>query len=118
MRRGLVLALLGVGLLGCHHAPTEPYTRVVILNATAGALRVGNRNLNYWTSFSEYIVHGETLSLALSQSGTALGTLKVVSIVPADDPSDFDAGVTIREDSAGVLTAAEQSPYVDATVQR
>jgi hypothetical protein len=118
MRRVLLLALLGVGLFACRHVPSEPYTHIYILNATSGALKVGDRTASYWTSFSAYLVHGESLGLALSRSGTSLGTLKVISIVPADDPSDFEAGVTIREDSAGVLTAAEQSPYVDATVLR
>jgi hypothetical protein len=117
MRRLIPIVLLGC-LAGCHRPPSEPYTHVYILNATTGALNIGDRNQAWWTSFGAYLVHGESLGLALNRSGTSLGLLKVVSIVPADDPSNYEAGVTIREDSAGILTAAEQSPYVDATVTR
>jgi hypothetical protein len=115
MRRLLLLVLFGC-LANCGRPPSEPYTHIYVLNATSGTLRIGDHNLDWWTSFGAYLVHGESLGLTMSRSGTPLGTLKVVSIVPAEDPSDYDAAVTIREDSAGVLTAAEQSPYIDATV--
>jgi hypothetical protein len=105
------LALL---VLACHIPPSQPHTVVYVLNTTRSTLKVGADQLEYWTSDRVFVVHGETLRLGVSRQGQSLGTLVITSLVDSAEPANLDAAVNIVDNQFFGLSAAEQSPWIDA----
>jgi hypothetical protein len=110
--------ILALAVAGCNMAPSEPHTVVYVLNTTRSTLKVGSDQLEYWTSAREYVVHGDTLRLGVSRGGQSLGTLVIISLVDPGEPSNLDAAVNILDNQFFELSAAEESPWIDAIFER
>lgn len=100
----------------CHHEPVEPHTRVQVFNQSAGTLRIGDFEIVYWNSEEFFVVHGETVRVALGRGGASKGTLVITSLVDPSVTDTLNAAVNLREDSSG-LYPVERSQYIFATIE-
>jgi hypothetical protein len=118
MRRYLhmLLPLVALAFMCCHREPSEPHTRVQVFNESSGPLVINNYTMHYWDSDEYFVVHGETLRLALSRDNVSKGTLVIASLVDPSETDTLNAAVNIREDSAG-LYPVERSQYISATIE-
>jgi hypothetical protein len=101
-------------LAGCDPGPG---TRVMVLNASAGEFELGGERVEYWHSVPVSVAHGSVERRPLARGSVSLGTLVVTSLLQSDDPSDYEAAVNVHEDTTGVLSAREYSPYIEATIE-
>lgn len=119
MRRVFYVAVGLAALAGCHRlppAPSAPHTQVQVFNQCQQTLAVGDKTLEYWTSWPSYVVHGAVESIPLSDSAGSLGTLVITSLVNASAPDDRYAAVNLQSQPAGHVFAVEYSPDIDAVV--
>jgi hypothetical protein len=113
------VVLLGALALGCHaipDPPDEPHTAVQVLNQCHQTMTVGDKELEYWTSWPVYVLNGETESIPLSDSAGSLGTLVITSLVSATDPQDYHAAVNLQASPPGHVFSLEVSPVIEAEV--
>lgn len=98
----VLLPALALAVVCCHHEPSEPHTRVQVFNESYGTLVINDYTMHYWNSDEYFVVHGDTLRLALSRDNVSKGTLVIASLVDKSEPDTLNAAVNLREDSAGL----------------
>ena len=104
----LLLAGFGCGSHG-------PSTRVMVYNQSLSAFTVDGHEIEVHSSHSVYTANGVVDTLDMTRSAV-FARMVITSLVPADDPNDYDAAVNVHEDSSGAHYILEFSPYIDAEI--
>jgi hypothetical protein len=110
---GTAAILLLIAGFGC--GGHRPSTRVMVYNQSLSAFTVEGHEIEVHSSHSVYTANGIVDTLDMTRS-TVFARLVISSLVPAEDPNDYDAAVNVHQDSSGALYILEFSPYIDAEI--
>ncbi len=112
MRIAPVVCLLFAGLVCEGEGPS---TRSYVYNLTTAAFALDGHAVEKGASRAVFTANGATDTIAIVR-GSRTWHLVIKSLLPAEDPSDYDAAVNVHEDVADSLYCREYSPYIEAEI--
>jgi hypothetical protein len=105
--------LLLIAGTSCHSR--LPRTRSMVYNISMSPFTFEGHEVVVNASWSIFTLHGAVDTVDLKR-GSVVGRLVITSLVPTEDPTDYDAAINVHEDTTGVLYCREFSPYIDAVI--